>query len=181
MGGLISAFKNTFGSEEKRILMLGIDGAGKTTILYKIKLNEVITTVPTIGFNVESIKYRNIKFNVWDIGGQDRIRKLWKHYYEGVSGLIYVIDSNDRDRIDENALELGKLLNEEELKKASLLILANKRDLPNIVSIRELKERLGLHYIIDRPWSIQSACGVSGDGIYQGLEWLSNTLKNKHK
>ena len=72
-----------FGSKEMRLLMLGLDAAGKTTILYKLKLGQDVTTIPTVGFNVETVTYKNVKFNVWDVGGQDKIRPLWRHYYSG--------------------------------------------------------------------------------------------------
>jgi ADP-ribosylation factor protein 6 len=78
-----SIFGKLFGSKEVRILMLGLDAAGKTTILYKLKLNQTMTTIPTVGFNVEAFTYKNIKFNMWDVGGQDKIRPLWRHYYSG--------------------------------------------------------------------------------------------------
>lgn len=73
--------------------MLGLDAAGKTTILYKLKLNQSVTTIPTVGFNVETVTYKNVKFNVWDVGGQDKIRPLWRHYYTGTQGLVFVVDS----------------------------------------------------------------------------------------
>jgi len=94
-----SLFSGLVGSEEVRILMVGLDAAGKTTILYKLKLGEVVTTIPTIGFNVETVEYKNISFTVWDVGGQDKIRPLWRHYYANTQGIIFVIDSNDRDRV----------------------------------------------------------------------------------
>eukprot|EP01130_Rhizamoeba_saxonica_P005402 TRINITY_DN2159_c0_g1_i1.p1 TRINITY_DN2159_c0_g1~~TRINITY_DN2159_c0_g1_i1.p1 ORF type:complete len:204 (-),score=52.02 TRINITY_DN2159_c0_g1_i1:86-634(-) len=181
MGGFFSIFKDLVGKEEKRILMLGIDGAGKTTCLYKLKMGEVVTTVPTIGFNVETVEYKNIKFTVWDVGGQDRIRKLWRHYYEGTNGLIYVVDSNDRERIEESALELEKLLQEEELHDACVLILANKQDLPNAVSVSELTEALGMFRLRDRQWNVQATCATSGDGLHEGMEWLSNAIKNQRR
>jgi len=106
--------------------MVGLDAAGKTTILYKLKLGEVVTTIPTIGFNVETVDYKNISFTVWDVGGQDKIRLLWRHYYQNTQGLIFVVDSNDRDRIDDAREELHKMLSEEELKEAVLLVFANK-------------------------------------------------------
>jgi len=83
-----------------------LDAAGKTTILYKLKLGEIVTTIPTIGFNVETVEYKNICFTVWDVGGQDKIRPLWRHYFQNTQGLIFVIDSNDRDRINEAEKEL---------------------------------------------------------------------------
>merc|ERR1719178_667237 len=94
--------------QEMRILMVGLDAAGKTTILYKLKLGEVVTTIPTIGFNVETVEYKNIKFTVWDVGGQDKIRKLWRNYSQGTEGIIFVIDSSDRDRIEDAREELMK-------------------------------------------------------------------------
>merc|ERR1719149_605482 len=100
------------GSQDMRILMVGLDAAGKTTILYKLKLGEVLTTVPTIGFNVETVEYKNINFTVWDVGGQDKIRKLWRHYYQNTQGLIFVVDSNDRERIEDAHDELMKMLKE---------------------------------------------------------------------
>src|SRR5687768_9386752 len=103
-----SLFQRLFGNKQVRILMVGLDAAGKTTILFKLKLGEVVTTIPTIGFNVETVEYKNISFTVWDVGGQDRIRPLWRHYFQNTQGLIFVIDSNDRDRIGEARQELER-------------------------------------------------------------------------
>ena len=116
--------------------MLGLDAAGKTTVLYKLKLGEHVTTIPTIGFNVETIEYNGFNLNIWDIGGQDRIRALWRHYYHNTQGLIFVVDSNDIDRIDEARDELHKLLEEDELRDAILLVYANKQDLLVLKSTR---------------------------------------------
>merc|ERR1711990_280585 len=93
-------FARLISKKEMRILMVGLDAAGKTTVLYKFKLGEGVTTIPTVGFNVEEVTYKNLRMTVWDIGGQDRIRKLWCHYYVGTQGLIFVVDSSDRDRIE---------------------------------------------------------------------------------
>merc|ERR1712099_59260 len=138
-----------------RILMVGLDAAGKTTILYKLKLGEIVTTIPTIGFNVETVEYRNISFTVWDVGGQDKIRPLWRHYYQGTQGLIFVVDSNDRDRIEDAREELTKILGEEEMHSAVLLVFANKQDLPNSMAAAEVTEKLGLHSMRNRQWFIQ--------------------------
>ncbi|KAH3685329.1 hypothetical protein WICPIJ_003681 [Wickerhamomyces pijperi] len=167
-----------FGRKEMRILMVGLDAAGKTTILYKLKLGEIVTTIPTIGFNVETVEYKNISFTVWDVGGQDKIRPLWRHYFQNTQGIIFVVDSNDRDRITEAREELQRMLNEDELRDALLLVFANKQDLPNAMNAAEITEKLGLHSIRQRPWYIQSTCATSGDGLYEGLEWLSTNLKN---
>merc|ERR1711937_35517 len=159
--------------KEMRILMVGLDAAGKTTILYKLKLGEVVNTIPTIGFNDETVEYKNISFNVWDVGGQDKIRLLWRHYYTNTQGLIFVVDSNDRERIEENREELHKMLAEEELKDAVLLVYANKQDLPGAMSCPEITDKLGLHTIRGRTWFIQATCALRGDGLVEGLDWLS--------
>jgi ADP-ribosylation factor 6 len=130
MGKLISKL---FSNKQMRILMLGLDAAGKTTILYRLKLNNDsnVNTIPTVGFNVESVSYKNVKFNVWDVGGQDKIRPLWRHYYTGTQGLIFVVDSADIDRLDEAKQELHKIINDREMKEAVILVFANKQDQKN--------------------------------------------------
>jgi len=180
MGMNISTlFRKLFGHKEMRILMVGLDAAGKTTILYKLKLGEIVTTIPTIGFNVETVEYKNINFTVWDVGGQDKIRPLWRHYFQNTQGLIFVVDSNDRERVGEAREELQKMLGEDELREAALLVFCNKQDLPNAMSVAEVTDKLGLHSLRNRKWYIQSTCATSGDGLYEGLDWLSQTLANK--
>jgi len=139
----------------KLVLQVGLDAAGKTTILYKLKLGEIVTTIPTIGFNVETVEYKNISFTVWDVGGQDKIRPLWRHYFQNTQGIIYVVDSNDRERISEAREELQRMLNEDELRDALLLVFANKQDLPNAMPAAEITDKLGLHGLRQRTWFIQ--------------------------
>ncbi|KRY50479.1 ADP-ribosylation factor 1-like 2 [Trichinella britovi] len=189
MGNLFaSLFKGLFGKKEVRILMVGLDAAGKTTILYKLKLGEIVTTIPTIGFNVETVEYKNISFTVWDVGGQDKIRPLWRHYFQNTQGLIFVVDSNDRERVGEARDELIRMLAEDELRDAVLLVFANKQgfqqfdlgvDLPNAMNAAEVTDKLGLHTLRNRSWYIQATCATSGDGLYEGLDWLSSQLKNR--
>ncbi|KAK3103447.1 hypothetical protein FSP39_019295, partial [Pinctada imbricata] len=155
---------------------VGLDAAGKTTILYKLKLGEIVTTIPTIGFNVETVEYKNISFTVWDVGGQDKIRPLWRHYFQNTQGLIFVIDSNDRERAEEAKDELSKMLQEDELRDAKLLVFANKQDLPNAMPAAEITEKLGLQCLRNRTWYIQAACATQGTGLYEGLDWLSAEL-----
>lgn len=179
MGLMISKLFDKFiGKKDMRILMLGLDAAGKTTILYKLKLGEVVSSVPTIGFNVETVEYKNIKFTVWDVGGQDKIRLLWRHYFQNTQGLIFVVDSADKDRVELAKEELHKMLNEEELRDAVLLVFANKQDL-GVMSVAEVTEKLGLHTIRGRDWYIQGTCAMTGDGLYDGLDWLSKTVGKK--
>ncbi|XP_013420610.2 uncharacterized protein LOC106180967 [Lingula anatina] len=180
MGNIFGVlFKGLFGKKEMRILMVGLDAAGKTTILYKLKLGEIVTTIPTIGFNVETVEYKNISFTVWDVGGQDKIRPLWRHYFQNTQGLIFVVDSNDRERVGEAREELNRMLAEDELRDAVLLVFANKQDLPNAMNAAEITDKLGLHSMRNRKWYIQATCATSGDGLYEGLDWLSNELKNQ--
>jgi len=176
MGGI---FARLFLKKEARILMVGLDAAGKTTILYKLKLGEVVTTIPTIGFNVETVEYKKVSFTVWDVGGQDKIRPLWRHYYQNTQRLVFVVDSNDRERAGEASEELQKMLREEELKDAVVLVFANKQDLPNAMSVSETTDKLGLHNLGSRKWFIQACCASTGDGLYEGLDWLSNALGQK--
>ena len=127
MGKILS---KVFGNKEMRILMLGLDAAGKTTILDTLRLGQSVNTTPTMGFNVKTVTYKNVTFNVWDVGGQDNIRPLWRHYYTGTQGLIFVVDCADRDRIDEARQELHRIINDREMRDAIILIFANKQDLP---------------------------------------------------
>ncbi|KAF8467198.1 ADP-ribosylation factor family-domain-containing protein [Kalaharituber pfeilii] len=178
MGGQISKIlAKIFGSKEMRLLMLGLDAAGKTTILYKLKLNQPVTTIPTVGFNVETVTYKNVKFNVWDVGGQDKIRPLWRHYFSGTQGLIFVIDSNDRDRIDEARQELHRIIQDREMKDCLLLVFANKQDLPGAMSPAEVTDKLQLHKMKDRIWYVVPSCATTGEGLFEGLAWLSNNVK----
>ncbi|EYU46851.1 hypothetical protein MIMGU_mgv1a024951mg [Erythranthe guttata] len=162
-------FNSLFGKKEVRIVMIGLDAAGKTTILYKLKLGKVVSTIPTIGFNVETLEYKNISFNVWDVGSQQR------HYFQNTQGLIFVVDSNDRDRVEDAKDELNMMLNQDELREAVLLVFANKQDLSNAMNADELTDKLGLNSI-KRRWHIQSTCATSGEGLYEGLDWLSNNI-----
>merc|ERR1712136_341501 len=127
----------------------------------------------------ETVEYKNLSFTVWDVGGQDKIRPLWRHYYQGTNGLIYVVDSNDRYRIEDAKEELHKMVNEDEMRDAVVLVFANKQDMPNAMTAAEVTGKFGLHNLRHRQWFIQSACATTGDGLYEGLDWLSRTLSSK--
>jgi len=180
MGNAISkSLSKIFGTKEMRLLMLGLDAAGKTTILYKLKLNQDVTTIPTVGFNVETVTYKNIKFSVWDVGGQDKIRPLWRHYFSGTQGLIFVIDSNDRQRIDEARQELHRIILDREMKEALLLVFANKQDISGAMSPQEVTEKLRLNQLKDKIWYVVPTCATTGEGLFEGLGWLSNNVKTQ--
>lgn len=179
MGLWFSQLLSVFGDREARILVLGLDNAGKTTILYRLQIGEVVSTIPTIGFNVETVTYKNIKFQVFDLGGQSSIRPYWRCYYPNTQAVIYVVDSSDVERLGTSKEEFHAILDEEELKNALILVYANKQDLPGALSEAQVAEGLGLHDIKSRDWSIFKASAVKGEGLFEGLDWLSNMLKTK--
>ncbi|KAG1747823.1 ADP-ribosylation factor [Suillus paluster] len=180
MGLAIShIFSGLFTQQETRLVMIGLDAAGKTTILYKLKLGEVVATIPTIGFNVETVEYKNIAFTVWDVGGQYKIRRLWQYYFHNTQAVIFVVDSSDHDRIAEAKEELRVLMDNEQLRDALLLVFANKQDLPGAMSASELTDGLDLRTFRQRTWYIQSTCATSGEGLYEGLEWLATNIKKR--
>ena len=149
-----SLLSRLWGAKEVRVLILGLDGAGKTTILYRLQIGEVVTTIPTIGFNVETVSYKNIKFQVWDLGGQTSIRPYWRCYYANTDAIMYVIDSQDQDRVGIAKEELLAMLEEEELKNSSLLVMANKQDMEGAMTVTQISETLGLTNLKSRQWTI---------------------------
>ena len=158
-------------------MIMGLDTAGKTTILYQLKLGEVVTTIPTISFNVETVTYGKLNLTFWDVGGRDKTRPLRRLYLPNTKVLVYVVDSNDRDRLDQVYDELHSFLEVDELREVPLLVLANKQDLPNPLSVLEITDKLNLNKITDRPVHVQGCCATSGDGLYDGLDWIANGFK----
>lgn len=180
MGGLFTRlWVRLFGKVEVRMMMIGLDAAGKTTILYKLKLGEVVTTVPTIGFNVETVEYRNVNFTVWDVGGQSLLRPLWRHYYEGSNGMIFVVDSCDEKRFDEARETLLATLVDETLTRVPVLVFANKQDRPGARPVKEVAAALQLDQLKDREWYIQGTSALHGDGLYEGFDWLSGVMAKR--
>ena len=165
-----------------RILMLGLDDSGKTTILYQLKKGETVKTIPTIGFNVETLDYKEDNLTIWDCGGADKIRILWKHYFQNTDGLIFVVDSNDRDRMDESAKELEKLLKEEQLKDCPFLIYANKQDLNGALALGEVTKYLNIGYLGRYiKWIVQGCSGITGQGLKEGIDWLTEIIIKRKK
>ncbi|KAF6762573.1 small monomeric GTPase [Ephemerocybe angulata] len=178
--GLFGKLLNWRKEQDVRILMLGLDSAGKTTILYRLQIGEVVSTIPTIGFNVETVEYKNIKFQVWDLGGQSSIRPYWRCYFPNTSAIIYVIDSSDHARLTTSRTELLTMLSEDELKGVPLLVFCNKQDVQGALKPEEISEQLGLAGgETSRPWSVRGSCAVSGQGLEDGLDWLVNAIQEK--
>ena len=167
---------------DPRVLIAGLDSAGKTTVLLKLKrgekrAKETISTTPTMHFNVETIKYKGYSFNIWDVGGQDSIRPLWRHHLTGTQALIYVVDSNDRVRTRKAATELHKTMLDHAMRNACLLVYANKADLPHAMSPDQVRQELQLEQLNARAWHVQPSCATSGEGLWLGLKWLAATVK----
>ena len=174
MGGIFSSlYYKVFSMTECKVLLLGLDSAGKTTLLYKLKLKESIVTIPTIGFNIETLKFNNLKLTICDIGGQDKIRQLWSHYLLNTDYLIYMIDSADKQRFDEAKEELFKLCIHQNFQIKFILVLANKMDLPGSASHNTLMSLFeGIN--IKTKMHIQKCNAITGEGIYKGLQVMFN-------
>jgi small GTP-binding protein len=162
---------------KKVVLMLGLDAAGKTTILYKLhRFGEVQYSMPTIGMNIEVLEHSNFIIKGWDIGGADRIRVLWTPFFEEACGLILVVDSSDFDRVEDSVTQLNILLQEETLRGKPLLVFANKQDKTASLSAQALAELLGLNSIQEREWHIEGTIATQGEGVDQGLDWLAQAI-----
>eukprot|EP01105_Mastigella_eilhardi_P019989 TRINITY_DN4732_c0_g1_i1.p1 TRINITY_DN4732_c0_g1~~TRINITY_DN4732_c0_g1_i1.p1 ORF type:complete len:184 (+),score=54.73 TRINITY_DN4732_c0_g1_i1:105-656(+) len=162
---------------EKRVMMVGLDAAGKTTVLYRLHRGERVDTEPTLGFNVEVIDHAGARLTIWDLGGQEKIRPCWRKYFLLADGIIFVVDSADSERFEEAHRELTKVLQANELKGAPLLLLANKQDATNAVSdAGQIKTAMGLENP-DRPLLVQLANATAGTGLWEGLGWLVEELK----
>ena len=180
MGFIISKILDFFSRSRKnfKIIILGIQNAGKTTILYRLSLGELVKTTPTIGSNVEEISYNNVKLQAWDLGGQESSRAIWDVYFTNTDAIIYVIDSHSENQ-DDSKTQFLKLLSNEALKDAVILIFANKQDLSGSKSVSEIINIYGLTEIKNRIWNIQPCSAQTGEGLIAGIKWLSDKLVYK--
>ena len=117
---------------------------------------------------------------IWEVGGQDRIRQLWRHYYQNADGLIFVVDSNDPGRMQEAREELTKVLSAPELANAAVLVLANKQDLPGAVSADQVATAMQLRDL-KQQWFIQPCSVVQSDGVFEGLDWLAKEINSSSR
>jgi ADP-ribosylation factor-like protein 3 len=180
--GLLTLLRKLKRSDnEARILVLGLDNAGKTTILRRLSDEDITHIMPTQGFNIKSLMHSEFKLNVWDIGGQKSIRPYWRNYFDQTDALVYVIDSADSRRLEETGVELGQLLDEEKLSGVPLLIYANKQDLISALGPDEISEGLNLHTIRDRVWEIQACSAKTGEGLQEGMEWIVSQINDQEE
>jgi len=174
----------SFSKEDFHVVMIGLDGAGKTTALYRMKLDQYLNTVPTIGFNCERVqgtvgRSTGLTFLVWDVGGQEKIRPLWKSYTRCTDAIIFVLDSADHHMLDEARMELHKTIGYQDNKDIPLLVLANKQDLPGAISEEEIAQALDLRSLPSPLWSVELACSITGEGLDTGIEIMHSMIMKR--
>ncbi|XP_073125835.1 ADP-ribosylation factor-like protein 2 [Henckelia pumila] len=179
--GLLSIIRKIKRKEkEMRILMVGLDNSGKTTIVLKINGEDTSVISPTLGFNIKTINYQKYTLNIWDVGGQKTIRSYWRNYFEQTDGLIWVVDSSDIRRLNDCKYELDNLLKEERLSGASLLIFANKQDIQGSLSPDEIAKVLNLEAMDKtRHWRIVGCSAYTGEGLLEGFDWLVQDIASR--
>lgn len=170
---------------EARILLLGLDNAGKSTLLYKLKHNARVKTSPTIGFNVETMEARknreNIALTVWDVGGQRPMRQHWKSYYQDTAAIVFVVDSSDRTRLSEAKREIETILSCEHLRGRPLIVLANKQDVDDALTVSEIKDGFNLQKLCpDRDWFVQPCSASTGVGVEEAFRRVVSMIKLPH-
>lgn len=174
-------------SSNLHIVMLGLDSAGKTTALYRLKFDQYLNTVPTIGFNCEKLKIKHgrlkgLNFKVWDIGGQDKLRPLWRSYTRCTDGIVFVVDSVDEERMEEAKMELIRTAKHPDNAGTPILVYANKQDLPGAKDPQEVARILGLTELSsNHSWHVQPACAIIGEGLDDGLEKLHDMIVQRKK
>ncbi|KAH0362029.1 ARF/SAR superfamily, partial [Aureobasidium melanogenum] len=165
--------------KEMRILMLGLDNSGKTSIVKNIMGEDINTVSPTLGFIIKTIDYDGYKLNIWDVGGQKTLRTYWKNYFEKTDTLIWVVDGTDRERIDDCRQELEGLLLQERLMGASLLVFKNKSDVAGCMSSEEIRKALRLDTIHTHRWNIMECSALTGLNLQEGLQWVVQDAKDR--
>lgn len=182
MGGSLSKLDNV------HVVMLGLDSAGKSTVLYRLKFDQYMNTVPTVGFNCEKVKgtlgkAKGVSFMIWDVGGQDKVRPLWRSYTRNTDGIVFVVDSVDMDRMEEARIELIQTVRNCESAGVPILVLANKQDLPGARDHAEVEKLLNLQELsaTHNTWKVHSTCAVTGEGLDEGLESLYQMIIKRRK
>ncbi|NXN26342.1 ARL11 protein, partial [Nycticryphes semicollaris] len=175
MGKLISKGQR---KRDARVVMLGLDFAGKSTLLYKLKNGRAVETCPTVGFNVESLQTPcRITFTLWDVGGQGSLRASWPDYLEDTSTLIFVLDSTDTARLPEAAAALEEVLSYPSMAGVPVLLLANKQEVPGALAPAELGERLQGGRLVERRWVLRGCSAHTGQGLQEALAILGQLLR----
>jgi len=127
----------------------------------------------------KKVQYKDLNLTIWDVGGQHKIRPLWRHYYEHTSALIYVVDASELERLNEAAEEFKQVINDELLKDVAILVFANKMDLEGTVSPQYIAEKFELTKEKKRLWYVQPSIASKGEGVLQGVDWMARAIKKK--
>ncbi|KAJ3368428.1 Arf GTPase arf1 [Allomyces arbusculus] len=160
--------------------MVGLDYAGKTTILYHLKSGAVVTTIATIGFNVEVVQCGNVSFTIWDVGFQSQIVPLYRHYYEKTSAIMFIVDSTDTARMDEARDVMARVCGDDDLRAVAVLVLANKQDKPGALAAEVVADRLAVGNLKQQV-HVQATSAVTGQGLEEGMAWLAAVLGEKER
>ncbi|NXB73247.1 ARL14 protein, partial [Donacobius atricapilla] len=165
------------------ILMLGLDSAGKSMLLYKLRYEDAFLTMPTIGFNVDMIEAgKDFTLTLWDVGGQKKMRELWSNFLEDTDGLLYVVDSSDKHRLEESRREFELILKNDSIKNVPVVVLANKQDLPGALNAEEVTRRFKMKkHCSDRNWYVQPCCAVTGEGLAEALQRVATFARQYSK
>jgi small GTP-binding protein len=162
--------------KEAKIGIFGYNGAGKTSLLYRMVLGKAIQVIPTIGFNVDTFSLNGVKFTAWDVGGRGKIRALHHHYYAGLNAVVYIVDAVDTEIMPEAIDEFQRMTKEPQLQNCIFMLLGNKQDLPNALSMQEIERRFDVKSVNQTVY-VQGVCVTSSDGVHEAFHWLSEQLK----
>ncbi|EPB78574.1 ADP-ribosylation factor family protein [Ancylostoma ceylanicum] len=179
MGLLTILRKQREREREIRVLILGLDNAGKTTITKKFLGEDLSTVEPTLGFNIKTVDFHGFTINFWDVGGQKSLRSYWRNYFEQTDALIWVVDSGDQERLLACREELRSLLGEERLSGATLLVLANKQDLPSAARVADIAKLLELDEIKSHHWRIYSCSAMTGENLLEAVTWMCDDVASR--
>ncbi len=181
MGALLTKITNRlFPKKELMILIYGLDGAGKTTMLYRLAFGETLQTISTVGANVEVIQLKDYNLRLFDVSGAYQHPKYFGHYFKDTKGLVFVVDSADVGRVEEARSTLHVILAHGDLKDVVLLVLANKQDVGEM-DVDEVIRRMELENIQGSEWRCQGMTAVSGQGLIEGWDWMVKKLEDRIK
>ncbi|CCC69222.1 hypothetical protein NCAS_0C02320 [Naumovozyma castellii] len=184
-------YNNWNRKEQYSILILGLDNAGKTTFLetckkeFNLNSKPLDKITPTVGQNVATISVENNKklLKFWDVGGQENLRSMWSEYYSQCHGIIFVVDSTDRSRIDECSKTLGKIVMDDEVEGVPILMLANKQDMPERMEVQDIKEIFNqiAEHLSARDSRVLPVSALTGEGVKDAIDWMTLRLERNKK
>lgn len=176
------------GGSSVQLVLVGLENTGKTTLLYRLKFGQYTHTQPTVGFNCEKVegrwgKAKGVHFAIWDVEGKDNVRPLWKSYLRSADGIIYVVDSSDRERMEESRIELLRLVKGQNHPVIlPTLVLANKQDLPEALSPEEVGRELGLQELSSgQQVLLLPVCAVTGEGLPAAMDCMVDMIRKWRK